>query len=239
MSEFRVEIDLPPLQGLFQETAQAAVTRAIDVLASYASDRVLQLANEKLDAKQAKAYSACVYREKVKPFEQAIVLKDSTGAIARLETGVKAFDIKAALLRSPKAKQGRNGPYIDVPFDHAVRKRDPGNFVKSRVARATVQALMSEALVSQHRVTAFAGKWKPNSKRRRLADMRIKPLSMTKTSQTTFRRVSANSAPESWLRKESKGLDIFKLVTDEVEKMKTEVIESALKQAASHRKITP
>lgn len=48
---------------------------------------------------------------------EALVISTYAG-VSRIENGYPPFDIKPGLLASPNAREGKNGPYMNVPFRH-------------------------------------------------------------------------------------------------------------------------
>lgn len=232
MSIFTVDIDVPGIEKFTLAQATTVINQVVNDLGSFAQDRVLQMANERLDPKSAKAYHDAVTVTRADNGGR-ITIAMQEGSSSRLETGSSSFDIKIALLRSSKAKAGKNGLYIDIPFDHTTSKRQRGNQVTG-YARRIVKALAQEAMASGQRRTAFKGRWSPDSKYRRQADMRIKPQGSKSASMTTFRRVSANSAADSWIYPAKPGLQIFKQVSDEVLAVKDRVIADALAKRLPH-----
>lgn len=226
----KVTVDIPGIQKLTVDQGMAVMEEAINVLSAFAQDRVTQLANERLDADNAK-----MYRDAVQVHRQqgSVTISLDNPKVEKLEAGNPAFDIKAAMLRSGKVKQGKKGPYIDVPFAHSVSRRAPGQFIESRGPRGIVKALIGVALAGGGQQVAFKKQWSPTSKKRRIADMKVKPQG-AKTSLVTFRRISGNSGAKSWIYPERKGLDIFQVVVDEVVAIKdavvTDIIERHLKK---------
>jgi hypothetical protein len=132
-----------------------------------------------------------------------------------LEMGLSPFDIKKGLLRSPKAKQGKNGPYITVPLPLKAPgggERGPSPPVmpwsvykitsRSPMGTTTKLPLRLENLGKRTRLSPDPTRWSPYTWKtspfqgiRRSPD----PSRPGKAHYNTFRRVSKESDPSSWI----------------------------------------
>jgi hypothetical protein len=220
----KATINVPGIEKLAVGTAERVLDIVLQKLGAFAQDRITHLANEALDAKMAKAYrdALTMTREKYQ-----VTLTLGSESVQKLEAGNPSFDIKPGLLRGKNAKQGKAGPYADVPFSHSTSKRQPGQFVESRGPRILVKALAHAALATGLNHKAFAGEWSRTSKRRRIADMHIKPRG-GRADMVTFRRVSTNSPADSWIYPQREGLKIFAKVLSEVLAVKDQVVADTL-----------
>lgn len=141
-----------------------------------------------------------------------------TGVLPNMvEQGADGFDIKIGLLNSPKAKTGKDGSkYITVPFKHGIPGSLQENFsggvmpseVHDIVKKKKVDSVSgkSKGLVKDELPKAFQEPQKKSLSENRsythknaiYEGLRKSKDSAGNTSYESFRRVSGNSAPESW-----------------------------------------
>jgi hypothetical protein len=145
-----------------------------------------------------------------------IVTTSPHGAI--VEDGIKAYDMKVGLLNSPKAKTGKGGSlYITVPFRHGT----PGTATMPSMSRGAYKdakklgySRRNNALTSGMGTQyTWGGRLKNTSEGKRskiisknrnytwktgLFSGMVKMGKRNHTQYMTFRRVSANSDPNSW-----------------------------------------
>lgn len=232
MSLLNVTVDIPGIEELTTDMAQTVISEALTALGAFAQDRLREMANQKLSAPLAKQYVAAIKLSN--PEKTRIVISMDDPVASNLEKGRTEVDLKPLMLRSAKAKQGKNGPFVDVPFQHSTSKRTASSsvsYIQSRGPRAIVQGLIKAGLATGHTQKAFQGAWSPSSKKRRIADMYVKPQGATKSAElVTFRRISANSPASSWIVPAKEGLNIFSTVVDDVNRIKTPVVEDILKK---------
>lgn len=134
-----------------------------------------------------------------------------------LEMGSSTFDMKTGLLASPKVKQGKNGPYITVPFRFSTPDAlgESAGFagklpkdVFNEVKKAPNKPLPLSSIGSQHRMPKSA------ALRSRIGELKSKVGNLSQSEQTSkyegvkrnakgsgyvnFRRVSLNSSPQAF-----------------------------------------
>jgi hypothetical protein len=137
-----------------------------------------------------------------------------------IETGVASYDIKPGLLRGAKVKMGENGPYQDVPFEHRTTKRGKGNYIEPASMRAAVNKAMQKAKAT--------GKSIPVANRTDNSILSGMKVSAAMGAQT-FRRVSKNSKPDSWIHPEREGIGVFTSTAQAVESIKEQVVADIMK----------
>ncbi len=213
---YTVTLDVPQLEKMTLEEGNQVLAEAVVALGAFATDRITQIANSRLSATLAKRYRDAV---QVQKSEHRITITLGDPGVEKMEAGGPGFDMKPFMLRSAKAKQGKNGPYVDVPFEHTLSKRGTGNYVQSAHARGIVKALVKAGLANGQTHTAFKGRWSRTSRWRRVADMKVRPQ-RTHANLVTFRRVSANSPADSFMMQERQGLKFFETVAQEVDQIK-------------------
>lgn len=220
----RVKVTIP--KG-FEARTQAAVKRALNALASVARDRMTSLAQQKLKS-SAQSYTNGISTPVVQGQSVVIVL---AGKLANMmEHGTSAFDLKKML-------KGRK--YVDIPFTHG-RPGSPLPKAESNIMRAAVQAAKGAMSVrgpknmpTKPETKSHLGFGRYTQKESKYGSMLSLSHSYKGSSQrksVTFRRMSENSDPASWIHPGFKALGIFPLVSKEIRKLAPRVLADYIKQ---------
>lgn len=213
-----VELDTDALVKELGDRADVVLQRAVDALGEFALDNIRKRSADKLGIETWQEFSKSITVSKEK---HAVTLAITDPRMAGIETGFSGFDIKEGLLKSPKAKQGKSGTYIDVPFEHKTTKRGKGSLIEPTSMRKAVEKAMS--------VAKSTGKTVRMGKRAgmasKLQDMKVSP----EKGAQTFRRVSSNSPPTSWQHPGLDGIRAFEETAQEVERIKDRVVHDIAK----------
>lgn len=213
-----VKLDADAVAKTYGKKAETILQRAVDVLGEYALDRIRQKSSERLSIQTWQEFSKSVQTTRD---SNSITLTIDNAKMESLETGYGGFDIKPGMLRSSKVKQGKSGPYIDVPFSHRITKRGKGSYIEPTSMRKAVNKALQK--VKSSGGTIRLGTIPKTAAK--LAGMRI---TSDKGAQT-FRRISANSPNDSWQHPGYEGLKVFEETARDVESIKDRVIEDIAK----------
>ena len=114
-----INIDLGGLVDEFQMTDAQVLQMTDDVVSRIAILFTKQMENEaqKVLHKTRNRYLRAIKMVNEGWGRKAVILDMSDSLVAMLENGAEPFDMKAAMLASPKAKIGKNGKrYLTIPF---------------------------------------------------------------------------------------------------------------------------
>ncbi len=98
----------------FQSDLEAAAEKGGEELTKAIHAKIVELANQELHSRRDQ-YISAVKSTKTDDGEWEITLDKSAEWI---ETGKPSGNMIAAMLKSKKAKHGKNGKYITIPFNH-------------------------------------------------------------------------------------------------------------------------
>jgi hypothetical protein len=215
-----VALDAEAIAKQYGKRAEDILQRAVDALGEFALDRVRQKSSEQLDIETWQKFSRSIQTTRDK---LSVTLSIEDPRMVSIETGYSSFDIKPGLLNGPNVKQGENGPYQDVPFVHRTTKRGGGSYVESKSMRAAIDKAVSKAkstgeTVRLGKISAAAAK---------IAGLKV----TAQKGAQTFRRVSKNSKPDSWIHPGLKGIAVFESTAQDIEAIKERVIQDVAKAA--------
>jgi len=208
-----VTIDVVELAKKVGNKVDDVIERAVSVLGEFAVDRIRQISSERLKIETWQQFAKSVQVTKEK-YSVTVFMDDKK--MAALETGHSGFDIKKGLLKGPKVKHGKNGPYQDVPLPKKVTLRGKGDYVEPRNMRQAINKAVASAKKTGENIRVLNKTENPN-----LSGIRVTPQKEV----STFRRVSENSNPESWMHPGYDGLNVFETVAKEIEEMKDQVTQ--------------
>ena len=118
-----------------------------------------------------------------------------------LEEGFDRFDIKPGMLVSSHAKQGKNGPYVDVPLKlKASTMQQMAKNIEKTTKKGGVMAAIAETMRSNAGATG------------------------------AIRRISARSKPSSWIHAGFKGIHAFVAIGEEIRSKAREIINSNIRK---------
>jgi hypothetical protein len=213
-----VTLDYQAVAKKYGKQAEDILQRSVDALGEFALDRIRQKSSEKLGIETWQEFSKSIKTTRDK---LSVTISIEDPRMASLEEGYSSFDIKPGLLHGAKVKHGANGPYQDVPLQHKTTKRGQGSYIASAAMRNSVNKALQRAK-STGTKTRFG---KLTGAASRMSGMQI---TADKGAQT-FRRVSQNSTPDSWVHPGFEGLEVFEATLREVEAIKDRVISDAAK----------
>lgn len=124
MNTFAVQVGtaLEPLEGfervlgLFADDVAQLFPNQIAAIELLATE--LQSQWQERAARVSSDYADAVFKERIGDLEWRVFLDPASKKAYALEQGRPAWDLKQALRTSPKARQGRNGRYLVIPFRH-------------------------------------------------------------------------------------------------------------------------
>lgn len=96
-----------------EQEAREALEKGVKLLAMSTHAHVLEQAQQKLHSRLSMFKDGLEYQETDNVY--SIIIPDKIGWI---EEGLPARNLKDVLLKSPKAKTGKNGKYMSIPFKH-------------------------------------------------------------------------------------------------------------------------
>jgi len=225
--------DLPQVLSGLEEPIAAAVEK-----------KIKQLATERLTKTRN------VFLEGVERDGNVIILRGNFPNL--IEKGWMGGDMKPQLLSSPKAKDGENGPYIDIPFRHQVPGTVGVHAEPMGQAHARIGVMQEEEAAKMGRTiyqeakqlaaytssTAGAGRLgagrSPKLKDKHVTDIHadmVRKQTGAGSEYRTFRRVGAGSAPDSWIHPGIEAADIFADAVAYAEESATEIIRKRLEGA--------
>jgi len=165
----------------------------------------------------------------------------------QLESGTGPWDMKPMLLNGPKARMGKNGRYNIIPFRHGtIDKYSPDNNFKTMPKDIYQQARVLKASLKQGngmswggKLTGTEAKYAPgqnptsgyqhkSGKYEGMVRIEKTAAKATQSKYMTFRVVSDNSDPGSWIHPGYKAHNIAKSVAD----FCRPAVESMIHQAA-------
>jgi hypothetical protein len=126
---------LDSLNGVV-EGLEGEIEQAVSDLTAAAHAHIVELAMQKLHSLQH------TFLESLPPpqqIERGIWMITIPEKIAWIEDGLGAFDMLPGLLASPKAKEGKNGKFIVVPFHHE----------KKQSQQTPLQRTLSKAILTE------------------------------------------------------------------------------------------
>lgn len=242
--------------GRVREATIATFERA----APHAVEALSRVADAKLES------TAALYKEGLRD-AVSITTKglkiELSGITKDLEVGFPARDMKPGLLKSPGAKQGKNGRYVDIPFRHKLSGMPMGvkTAVQAKVRAERAQAKQEgRAERSPMRVTGrMAGgtnaqqriQFLKTSRGNALATSNMLHLVKHKTSihsnmmrtkqgtsgrYSTIRRISANSDAQAWWHPGFKGIQALKQVEPELKQMMKQTFKQELARRGAKTK---
>jgi hypothetical protein len=209
----KVTVTVPPR---LRQAAKESVQRALGALASVARDRLTYLAQERLKG-SAQNYIKAISQPVLT--ERTAVITLNGGLVNMMEKGTPSFDIKKML-------KGRK--FVDVPFRHGV----PGS--SNAMPKADFNVMRQMAASAGAQATRVRGpkvmptQPKTGEKVGRTSSM-LRVGAVGHHQFFTFRRISKNSDPSSWIHPGFKALNIFPTVAREVQKIAPKVIADYLK----------
>lgn len=183
---------------------QAAVQIAVAQTARATFNNGVRLVNQKLKTSKAD-YLNNFFLDKLSDTSYVIWLQ---GKIPNMiESGFDSFDIKEGLLRSTKAKTGKDGKkWITVPFRIKPFSTAPLNLRQTLIRENALQNIKNQGLLKSIKVGGNAlqgivAKLKNTGRSETEGMVKIQKTYEKRTSSTymTFRRVSENSPAYSWL----------------------------------------
>lgn len=169
-----------------------------------------------------------------------------------IEKGFARFDMKPGLLKGPRAKQGKSGRYNTVPFSHhpegtpttmgqailqqglkaIIRERNLSKIVRDATGRPKQGPVARVRTGQQFRQISAKTRNILGSHAKRL-DGLVKYQktyeTATQSQYLTFRRVSDNSDPNSWIHPGYEGAHIFPTVELYVKKQISRLMEDLLR----------
>lgn len=114
------------LQGIKEET-ELALSKAAEELALQTHAKILEYAQEDLKSLRSTYVEALKFQQ----ISSNVWMISLDKSAMFIEEGLPAgFDMLPGLLNSPKAKVGKNGRYISVPFEQNPRPQDMANNAK-------------------------------------------------------------------------------------------------------------
>ena len=161
-----------------------------------------------------------------------------------IEGGFAAFDMKPKMLAGPRVHQGKNGPYLTVPFEHAVSAKPTNlgeavmqqglkNVIRQNKMNKTFKDKSGTPLQgnvariqpgSAQKAFSESGKALMKQKTNYLEGLTKYQKTYAKRTESrymTFRRVSKKSPASSWHHPGFEGAKVFptleKYLTDQVE----------------------
>jgi len=216
MTTIKVKLDTKDLTKTCGRVSVNILDAALNALSESARHKLFKKASEKLSIEQYKRFESGFEMERG---PHSVVMRLTGDEAVNTETGVAPYDLKPGMLKSKKAKRSKKtkDPYMDVPMSHRTSQRGHGTLVPSNMRQA-VQKAAKEAKQENAAMRIFkGGKGKASTPQ---TDMVVKPEG---TAQT-FRRVSKNSDPSSWIHPGTKGIGVFTEVAQEIEQEKGQVI---------------
>ena len=189
---FKVDLDVRALKQYAGKLTNDVLEQTVNDLSSFAQDRLMQIASDKLSAASVQRYAAGIQVTKT-PSNVTISLEGETPLA--FEQGTSGFDIKPGLLSSPKAKQGASGPYVDVPLP--LEKQG-----LTKPARKTLKKAVMEA--------------RRTGESQRVKNAAMDTVVTPKGEAINFRRVSKKSDSSSWIYPSRPGIEAFDTVAKEI-----------------------
>jgi hypothetical protein len=200
---FTVTLDTEAVAEQMGNLAYNVLQKAVDVLGKIALTRIQDIISAKIkDGDKRANYIKSVITERE---ETKLTIRIDDPKISGLELGFSSFDIKPGLLKGPKVKHGKEGPYQDVPFEHKITKRGKGTFIEAKGMQSMVRKAISkvgEGGVPERLFTRQKGAPATNLSDMLVQQSRTEP---GKVVAQTFRRVSENS-DSSLIKKTEKRL---------------------------------
>ena len=131
---FNINVDLSQLDDLLDlgPTLKRVAAEAGEELSKMAVAKAKEIAAQKLHTRR-KMYQDGLKYEKI---DENTFLISLDAKVRWIDDGQTAFDMLKGLLNSPKAKYGKNGKYIIIPFDHSPGGKGGSD---SRVGRTSAQ----------------------------------------------------------------------------------------------------
>lgn len=124
MANTSIELDASGmLDEDFGNEMRSKLAQAMHELAQMTFTHILEQAELQLNTRSGLYSQSLKSPKKINDFQYEIALDSKADWI---EKGIpKGFDMLPGLLKSPKAKNGKNGKYIIIPFDHLKSKQTP------------------------------------------------------------------------------------------------------------------
>jgi hypothetical protein len=100
----------------------ALINEGVAQTAQEAHQKLFDLAGSRLNSSRAAYQQAIRLTAEKNGYKLSVGEGDSPGdKLAQgVESGMKPYDMVPGMLASPKAKQGKNGKYMVVPFEHKI-----------------------------------------------------------------------------------------------------------------------
>ncbi len=137
-----VDINLDALHDLtkIQEASERAVNDASRDLSAMLHAKVVELANQKLHSRRE------MFIDNLSWFQvsQNVYVVQLAATARWIDDGRPASSMLDSLLNSPKAKQGKNGKYIVVPFEHGPGKGPTNSTPAQQDLVSTLKAEMKK-----------------------------------------------------------------------------------------------
>jgi hypothetical protein len=210
-----------PSAGLKQLAQRAAdqgrknVFEAFQTAHTLIQDRIGQFADTHLGPDNARAYKEGIQIVATeKPLEIRVSLDGELPNA--LEEGYPSFDIKPGLLAGGSVKQGKNGPYVDVPLRHAASSVRGG--IKNILTKLSGAADETSGGILARLPTHVKVKKQQRG------------LVKTTEGYRTFRRVSFNSSPQSWIHPGFGGIHAARALTRELTTNIMAIVRSFLRK---------
>jgi len=152
----------------------------------------------------------------------------------RVESGLSPFDMKAGFLRSSKAKQGKNGPYLTIPFRYAIPTAEATSSLfagklpqevfsvakKLPLGGRLVKTDIKGIVDNIPKTKAFLEDQEAISSKYEQYEGLTRGKEQHHGEYTTFRRVSLNSPEDSWIHS---GIKARRLADKALNKMTPEI----------------
>ena len=222
--EFNISIDLGPvvqaLQGILNEHVLPELHQAVMTLAGTArEDWQTAIHQAKLWQGERDHYADSIQIEQSGPYAARVWTEYRYAE--EIETGRPAYDMKAMLRTSTKTRQGKNGVYLIIPFEHSVKSLPKAVYkVAKALAPSTVKSIGTRVSASGHVVAQrnylWGGRLKagahPQMLRQHAGLVRfdVSTPGAPRSSFMTFRVMSANS--KGWIKPPQPGIHLLEQV---------------------------
>ena len=224
---------------LITQQATQSINQGVQALAQATFNTAIELAHEKLSSTQQDYINALSFsRKKIgKNVFYEISLSDSMNWI---EDGFPGYDMKPGLLNGPKSRVNKQGKrYNIVPFRHKPFGKAGGSSNSTRAKlqnelSATIKKYGLDQIIKDSNNRALEGRVKSLTNKGLLPNLQgltkyqKRYKSVIQSTYMTFRVVSENSSPSSWIHPGYRGANIFpeleKYVDEQIDEILTHIL---------------